>query len=326
MLCHAVSIRNAILLLIIVPVILVSCKYSRQKNYRIGILTPGKTYNEVIEGLKVEIEKSELAGRINLVIDDSPKTYDEFKKAAIEMNKQPIDLVYPISTPAVKAVQSEIKDKPIVFNAVGDPIGANIVKSYASPGKNISGCTNLSKDFSGKRLELFVKIFPKIKKIATFYNPKNQFSLLAIGDVRNAARLLKVNIVEHVASDVAELRTIIQSSKKGDFDGIYLIPDSMVLSISDEIIRKAKILGVPSCAHEEQFVYKGATMSYGADFFELGKLSFQIVKAFLTEDNAGAVPVFLPSKIEFVINHKEAKEMGYEIPIDMLFYADKVIN
>lgn len=321
------NVLHKALLLLLSALMIVSCKARVDKKiYTIGVITPGKTYEEVLKGLKSEIRSSEFAGRINFMIQDFPRTKEEFETAAKTLANQKPDLIYAISTPSARAAKAVIKNIPIVFNVIGDPLGVGLVESFQKPGGNLTGCTNLSRELSAKRLEIFLEAFPKVKRVMTFYDPSNAFSLLAMKDLRTAADKFKVRIIEHTVSRPHDLRNLLLSLKKNDADGIYLLPDAMVLTLIDEIVKASHELKMPLVAHEDSLVEKGATISYGADFFNLGKLSFLQVKAILLGEKPKDLPVFIPDAIHLSINRRVAETMDYRLSNELFFLADRVID
>ena len=58
---------------------------------------------------------------------------------------------------------------PIVFSGVGDPIGLGLIQSFARPGGNITGVTDLGLELGPKRLEVFQEIVPGLKRVLYLY-------------------------------------------------------------------------------------------------------------------------------------------------------------
>ncbi|MDQ2635198.1 MAG: ABC transporter permease, partial [Pseudomonadota bacterium] len=54
------------------------------------------------------------------------------------------DVIVPISTPSAQAVVSATQDIPVVFTAVSDPLGAQLVKDMQKPGGNVTGLSDMS--------------------------------------------------------------------------------------------------------------------------------------------------------------------------------------
>lgn len=297
-----------------------------QKLFQIGVIMHGKIYEKIIDGLKQEIESGELKGRVTLYIQDFPKTADEFGSACQILSTLKPDLIYAVTTQAALSSKKNFKETPIIFNAVGDPIGAGIVKSLRTPGENITGFSNFSKELTSKRLEIFKDTFLSIKNVLTAYNPQNPYSMSAIGDLRKAALSLKINLIEITGDSTNVIRSKLHNVKKKEVDGIYIIPDTIALFMFSEFVQLSKQFKIPIMAHESSLAEKGAAVSYGADFFELGKLSYVYVKAILNGESVSNLPVFFPDNFTLTVNKKTLDSLELKPSKKTLFFADRLIN
>lgn len=284
-----------------------------------------ESYKKILEGLKEELGKSEFSDGIEFFIQDFPKNYEEFEAACLILKKEKLDLLYAITTPAAKAAKKCFSGIPIIFNAVGDPLGANIVDSLREPKGNITGFSNLSKELTGKRLEIFKEAFPHIKKVVTFYNPENTFSKLAIEDLRKASKLYDIKVVEIVGEDSDDVREKMLRLNKDKIDGVFLLPDTLALSMFNEILNFANSKKIPVMAHEAELVTRGAAISYGANFYELGRLSASYVIALLRGEGVDSYPVFFPDYFELAVNKRVISQLSLSLSNRILFLADKVI-
>ena len=97
--------------------------------------------------------------------------------------------------PGIRAAKNATKTIPIVMVGGGaDPVEAGVVESLARPGGNVTGLTNLSRELSGKRLELLKEAVPKLARVAVLYDPTAP-SVLEVKEVLPvAARALGLSI------------------------------------------------------------------------------------------------------------------------------------
>jgi putative ABC transport system substrate-binding protein len=78
--------------------------------------------------------------------------------------------------------------------------------------------------------------------------------------------------------------------------------------------------------HNSGFVEVGGLMSYGVNNFDLYRRAAVYVDKILKGTKPADIPVEQPTKFEFIINLKAAKQIGLTIPPNVLARADKVIK
>ena len=71
----------------------------------------------------------------------------------------------------MQAVKNATRTIPVVFTNVGDPVEQGFIASYAKPGGNITGVTNMVSELTGKWLELLGQAHPGIRRVAVLWNP-----------------------------------------------------------------------------------------------------------------------------------------------------------
>lgn len=302
---------------------------TEEKVYKIAIVLLGGAYQEAVDGLIDELQKLGYTEGENILyyIKDTQGDQEAIASATQELLKENPDLFYAVSTPVTTRVWKVVGDKlPIVFNIVGDPIGPGFAKSFSSSETNLTGCTNLSAQLSGKRLEVFKEAFPAIKKVITFYDPDNKFSQLSIANTREAAPKLGIEVAEIYVKTIADLEKALSSLKPGEYDGVFLTPDAMVISKVELVIKRAKELGLPVMGHERTLAEKGATISYGADFYPLGVQCASTVVYILKGQSPKDIPIQAPRELVTVVNLKSAQESGLIISEEILRTADVVIR
>ena len=79
----------------------------------------------------------------------SPNSYTSRSMCYLDLDRDP-------------AVEQATKTIPIVMVTSPDPVAAGLVDSLAHPGGNITGITRLTRELSGKRLELLTEMIPRL--------------------------------------------------------------------------------------------------------------------------------------------------------------------
>ncbi len=295
--------------------------------YKIGIIYAGGVYEQAVNGLKDQLGQDGYSEGKNIqyFIENVEGDMNRIQEGINRIMANNPDLVYTISTPITSAVWKAVgNDFPIVFNIVGDPIGAGFAKEYKSSQTNLTGCSNSSAELSGKRLEVFQEAFPHMKKAVTIYNPDNAFSRLSIENTRKAAAILGIVLEEKLIKNKEELELELASLPANTYDGFYITPDAIVVSRIDSVVKRANELGIPTMGHEESLIDKGVTLSYGANFYELGIQCAIIVESVLKGKQPSAIPIQGPKKLEVVINEKSCTALGILPSTEIMGRADKI--
>ena len=93
------------------------------------------------------------------------------------------------------------------------------------------------------------------------------------------------------------------------------------------IVELADKYRLPAIYFQKEFVDDGGLMSYGVDFDDLYRRAAATTwTRFLKGTKPADLPVEQPTKFEFIINLKAAKQIGLTIPPNVLARADKVIK
>ena len=124
----------------------------------------------------------------------------------------------------IRPAKNATKTIPIVMVGGGiDPVVAGHVESLARPGGNVTGITNLSRELSGKRLELLQEAVPKVARVAVLYEPANSNSVVEVKEYLSvAARALKLTIRPWEIRDADGFEKVFAALNKDRPDGLYV--------------------------------------------------------------------------------------------------------
>ena len=117
-------------------------------------------------------------------------------QAARELVAQGVDILFTTTPAPAKAAHTATNRIPIVFYGAGDPIGLGLIKSFARPGGNITGVTDLDLELDGKRLEIFKEMLPGITRVLFPYDKADPFSVAQAKTYRESARSLRIMLIE----------------------------------------------------------------------------------------------------------------------------------
>src|SRR5215475_874772 len=168
------------------------------KVHRVGVLLPGEAWYEIIDGLRVGLRQLGLeeGKQYALAIRDWKGDARAAEEAARKFEQEKVNLIYATSTNSTIAARRATAEIPIVFCAGTDPVVVGLVDSFAKPGGRLTGVYTPVTDLTAKRLELLKEIVPHLRRVVTFYDPRNPPAIESSKSAREAARLLGVELVE----------------------------------------------------------------------------------------------------------------------------------
>jgi putative ABC transport system substrate-binding protein len=215
---------------------------------------------------------------------------------------------------------------PIVVATSSDLVDAGIVQSYARPGGNITGISDLTDESTVKRLELLKDALPKASRVALLTNPDFPATPKIERRVSAAAQKLGIRIISIRATDLNSLVTAIDSLARTRPDALLVGADSNAVQNAQALIERAAALHIPIAHFWPGTAEMGALISYQADI----RYNFQRAASYtvriLKGAKPGTLPIELPTRYELVVNLKIAKSLGITFPQAILVRADRVIE
>ena len=298
------------------------------KAYRIGVLLPGETWHEIVDGLRVGLRELGLeeGKQFVLSIRDWKGDAKMAEEAARKFEQEKVSLIYATSTNSTIAARRVTAEIPIVFCAGTDPVSLGLVDSFAKPGGRLTGVHFLATDLTAKRLEILKDILPKLRRVVTFYDPANPVAKEAGRLGREEAGRVRIEFIERHVASVGELQVGLQALKAKEADAFLMVSEAMVLSQAQLIIDTAKAKRLPTMFWERSSVVNGGLASYGVSYHEAGRMSARYVQRILTGTSPKDLAVETAHKIEFVVSLQTAREIGLTVPPNVLVRAEKVIR
>ena len=269
-----------------------------------------------------------LEGR-NIRIDTRWATADveSIRRAAKDLVSQQPDLILSNSTPTTAALLQQTRTIPIVFAVVSDPIGSGFVTSFARPGGNVTGLTNIEPTMGGKWLELLKEIAPRVVRVAFLFNPATAtFAEYYLSPFKAAAAALAVEGIVAPVHDRSDLDAVIAAQAREPNGGLIVMTDSFTSVHRTEITTLAARNRLPTIYPFRFFAELGGLMSYGNDLLDNFRRAATYVDRILKGAKPSELPVQAPVKFELVINLKTAKALGLDVPVNLQQRADEVIE
>ena len=328
------SIVICLLLTVLLFTISPAAAQEPTKVHRIGYLSPldGATDSVRVDAIRQALrERGYIEGQ-NITTDYryAAGKLDRLPELATELVRLKVDVIVAAGAEtAIRAAKNATKTIPIVMVGSGrDPVEAGIVESLARPGGNVTGLTNLGRKLGGKRMELLKEAVPKLARVAVLYDPAIPGTTREVKeDLPVAARALGLTVRTWEVRDADGFAEVLAALNKERPDGLYVAGgDSLMFANGKRIVGFALKSRLPSVYGTKGAVEAGGLMSYGADESDSYKRVAYFIDRILRGAKPADLPVEQPTKFEFVINLKTAKQIGVTIPPDVLARATKIIK
>jgi putative ABC transport system substrate-binding protein len=237
------------------------------------------------------------------------------------------DLILSHNTPTTATLLRYTRTIPIVFAVVSDPIGSGFVASFARPGGNVTGFTNIEPTMAGKWLELLKEIAPSVTRVAFLFNPATApYAEYYLSPFKAAAASVAMEAIPTPVRNPLELESAIAAQARTPNGGLVVMTDAFLVTHRAKITSLAAHYRLPAVYPFRDFIEVGGLLSYGNDLYDNFQRAAHYADRILKGATPNELPVQAPVKFELVINVKTAKALGVAIPPSLLLRADQVIE
>jgi putative tryptophan/tyrosine transport system substrate-binding protein len=269
-----------------------------------------------VEGKNILIEYRYAGGKLGFI-----------QSLVTELVQLNVDVLVATFAAAIHAAKKATNKIPIVFLTGVDPVEIGLVDSLARPGGNLTGFTRLTVELSGKRLELLKDVVPRLSRVGILWDADGPGPANAFKEYETAAASLKIKLHSlEVRGPNPDLAGAFQAGAKGRTDALVAVTNPTIRQhwkrIADLITKNR----MPSLCEAIDYVEAGCLMSYSANEADQYRRAATYVDKILKGTKPTDIPVEQPTKFEFIINLKTAKQIGLRIPPNVLARADRVIR
>jgi len=300
---------------------------------RIGVLLTNSqsVHSTHVAALRQGLREHGYVEGRNIVIDYryGDANFDRLPQLAAELVGLGVDLIVTSGTPATRAAQNATRTIPIVMTVVGDPINSGFIASYARPGGQVTGLTQLSTELNGKRLELLKEAFPKVSRLAVLSDASASVQGVspALRDTLTVAQALGINLLPLQLRDPdPDLESAFRTATRERAGALLVVAGPVQERHQKRIVDLAAKNRLPAMYAQRGYVDVGGLMAYAVSLPDLFRRAATYVDKILKGAKPADLPVEQASKFELVVNLKTAKALGLTIPQSILTRADEIIQ
>ncbi|GHV83390.1 ABC transporter substrate-binding protein [Spirochaetia bacterium] len=233
---------------------------------------------------------------------------------AAKFKSERVAVAVGIATPVAVALATAIKDIPVVFATVTDPVGAGLVSTVAHGEGNVTGMSDAIP--TEEHLRIFKEI-AGIKTLGYIYTSNEANSISALQEVQAAAKKLGITVVEQSISTSAEVRAASQAIV-GRVDGIYLTTDNTVFSALPSLMQVFNAAKKPIFSGDVTGAMDGGcVIASGFNYYKAGRATGEIVLQILNGKKPADIPVRFMTEAadsDFLLDLDAAAACGITIP------------
>ena len=249
---------------------------------------------------RVEFETYSAQGQSNLVPTVARQVVDSDP-----------DLIFVVGTPAVLAVAQETNSIPVVFGAMGDPVGAGVAENLEQPGGNATGTTDWIPPSA--TLDVVLQVMPDAKRIGTIYDPSNQNGEVFRNALSDAAEAKGLDFVDVSISNSGEVQNAVRSMA-GRVDAIIVGPDAQVIEGNPAIASVALEEGIAYFSTVGRPEVPGQLMTLGVDYATLGRMAGEDAAHILDGQDPGQLPIRGMDQFSMEVNQETLSALGITLP------------
>ena len=245
---------------------------------------------------------------------------------AQKFKAQNVTLAVGIATPTAQALVNVLKDRPVIYSAVTDPVGAGLIASTQTGERNVTGISDMTPVKA--QIELLNRIKP-IQTLGHVYTSSeaNAVSLATIA--RKVCQQMGIQFVETTVSNSAEVKQAVQTIA-GRVDGIYISNDNTVVSALAAVVSVAQKHKIPVMSADPSSAESTPVLAaWGHDYYKMGRATGRLVNRILKGETPESIPtIFMTdaSDVDLLINLDVANELGLTFPEDVIAKANTIIE
>lgn len=306
-----------------------SFPHAQRKELHLGFISSSTTSlsSPLIVALREGLSDLGYVEGKNLRIDYKfAQSRDHLPAMAEDLVRQRVDVILAGGSEGIVAAQKATKTIPIVMTNSGDAVREGFAASFARPGGNITGLTQLSPELAGKRLEIAREMLPGLARIGVLWHPLHPNTPITFKETSAAAQRLGLQVVSIEVKDAAEFGAALASLGRERVHAVAVLRDPFMVRNRTMLAESTIKLRIPTIHETSDFLQAGGLMYYGPDFAELFRRSASYVDKLVRGAKAADLPIGRPTKFELGLNLKTAAAIDLRIPSSVQTRADKIIE
>jgi len=317
------SHKLCLVALVFLAAILLSINAWAEKRIGVLIFSDETRYIEAAKGIKDKLsEAGYTASNTHYIIEKSGANKAKAVEIAQRFTSERLDLIIALGTSSAVILAKEIKDVPIVFSIVYNPVDAGIAKSWKSSGNNTTGTTT---DIPMMKILDNLKLLRPVRRLAVLYTAGETNSESLLRDLQNIHAKAGINIIPVLIATKEDINQLLPEVLR-TVDSIYITGSNVVNSQIATIVNLTTKANVITVSHLEDLIEKGVLLGVCADPYTSGRLAGEKAVKILHGAKPSSLSIDAPTKFDVIINMKTAREGKFPLSSEFMKRVTKKIE
>ena len=292
--------------------------FAEGTTYKVGICkyVDHASLDQIVENIEAQLEAIGEEQGVTFEIEYQCGNADNatIQQIVADFIADDVDLMVGVATPVAMQMQAATEDNqiPVVFAAVSDPEGVELVESNDAPGANITGTSDFLN--TNAVLDLVFAANPDADFIGLLYDPGQDASTTPIADAKEYLDEKGIEYKDYTGTNTSEVIIAADAAAADGVDALFTPTDNTIMAAELSIYEILAEAGIPHYTGADSFALNGAFLGFGVDYANLGVETANMVADILVN---GADPAETPVKTfdngTATINTETAEAIGIDL-------------
>jgi ABC-type uncharacterized transport system substrate-binding protein len=257
------------------------------------------------EGRNLEVHRSHAQGEI-ANIPALLQNYDN----------QDLDLILTMTTPCLTSACNTVRNKPVVFTYVYDPIAAGAGKTRVDHVPHVTGVGSFPP--VPETIDVIAQIVPGVKSVGTLYNSSEANSRKVVSVARELFTKRGIKLEEVTVTGTSDVLQAAQVLATRNIQALWITGDNTALQAFDAIAKVSLDRRIPLVNNDPEFMDRGAVACVGLGWYPPGKAAAGLAARVLLGQKPQALPIEEVAAKQLTLNHAVARKLGVKFPPNLL--------
>jgi putative ABC transport system substrate-binding protein len=292
---------------------------------RIGVLLWNRQvrYEQCKEGVIDQLQQEGYKEpEVTIVVEQAHGNMTTVAELARKFHAAHMTIVIPVGTSAAVAVAAEIKDTPVVFAFVFDPVDSKIAQDWKSSSNNTTGSSSQT---SSPLLLSSLKQLAPVKTLAVLYTPGERNTEAQLKDIEALQNDSQVKVLPVALKSRADVVPEV-SRLQGKAEAVLLTGSSIIGDMAAQIVVLANKAKIITATQSEDHLDKGVLLGVTVDPIAVGRLAGKKAAMVLRGTKPASIPIEALKTSDLIVNLRTAKAIELQVPAALRRAATRILE